>query len=141
MKPRKGVNTAERNNVFILTTVTPNMKRKFSTFAFAALLFVVLSPTSSFAQIGISIGIAPPAIPIYTQPYPPGPGYIWTPGYWGWNSGYYWVPGAWIFPPRVGFLWTPGYWAYNGGNYFFNQGYWGPTVGFYGGINYGWGYG
>ena len=117
------------------------MKRKFYTVTIAALLFVGLSPTSSFAQIGISIGIAPPAIPIYTQPYPPGPGYIWTPGYWGWNSGYYWVPGAWILPPRVGFLWTPGYWAYNGGNYFFNRGYWGPTVGFYGGINYGWGYG
>jgi hypothetical protein len=46
-----------------------------------------------------------------------------------------------ILPPRVGFLWTPGYWAFNGTNYFFNQGYWGPTVGFYGGINYGWGYG
>jgi hypothetical protein len=117
------------------------MKRKFYTVALAALLFLGLSHTSSFAQVGISIGIAPPAIPIYTQPYPPGPGYIWTPGYWAYNSGYYWVPGVWVLPPRVGFLWTPGYWAYNGSNYFFNQGYWGPTVGFYGGINYGWGYG
>ena len=117
------------------------MKRKFRTVALAALLFVGLSHTSSFAQVGISIGIAPPPIPIYTQPYPPGPGYIWTPGYWAYDSAYYWVPGAWVLPPRIGFLWTPGYWAYNGSNYFFNQGYWGPTVGFYGGINYGWGYG
>src|SRR5690349_4694660 len=117
------------------------MKRKFYTVALAALLLLGLSHTSSFAQVGISIGIAPPAIPIYTQPYPPGPGYIWTPGYWAYNSGYYWVPGAWVLPPRIGFLWTPGYWGYNDGNYFFNQGYWGPTVGFYGGINYGWGYG
>jgi hypothetical protein len=116
------------------------MKRKFYTVALAALLFVGLSPTSSFAQIGISIGIAPPPIPIYTQPYPPGPGYIWTPGYWAYDSGYYWVPGAWFLPPRIGFLWTPGYWAYNGSSYYFNEGYWGPTVGFYGGINYGWGY-
>ncbi len=115
------------------------MKRKFYAVALAALLFTGLS-TSSFAQIGISIGIAPPAIPIYTQPYPPGPGYIWTPGYWAYDYGYYWVPGAWILPPRIGFLWTPGYWGYNGSNYYFNQGYWGPTVGFYGGINYGWGY-
>ena len=117
------------------------MKRKFYTVALAALLFVGLSPTPSFAQIGISIGIAPPPIPIYEQPYPPAAGYIWTPGYWAYNSGYYWIPGAWILPPRVGFLWTPGYWAYNGSNYFFNDGYWGPTVGFYGGINYGYGYG
>jgi hypothetical protein len=117
------------------------MKMKFSTVALAALLFVGLSLTSSFAQIGISIGIAPPPIPIYQQPYPPAEGYIWTPGYWAYDSGYYWVPGVWVAPPRVGFLWTPGYWGYNGSNYFFNDGYWGPTVGFYGGINYGYGYG
>ena len=109
------------------------MKRKFYTVALAALLLAGLSSTSSFGQIGISIGIGPPAIPIYTQPYPPGPGYIWTPGYWAYDYGYYWVPGAWVLPPRIGFLWTPGYWAYNGSNYYFNQGYWGPTVGFYGG--------
>jgi WXXGXW repeat (2 copies) len=117
------------------------MKTKFSTVALAALLFVGLSLTSSFAQVGISIGIAPPPIPIYEQPYAPAEGYIWTPGYWAYDTGYYWVPGAWILPPRVGFLWTPGYWGYNGSNYFFNEGYWGPTVGFYGGINYGYGYG
>src|SRR5205809_1657567 len=117
------------------------MRMKFSTIALAALLFVGLSLTSSFAQVGISIGIAPPAIPIYQQPYPPAAGYIWTPGYWAYDTDYYWVPGAWVLPPRVGFLWTPGYWGYNDGNYFFNEGYWGPTVGFYGGINYGFGYG
>ena len=116
------------------------MKMKFSTVALAAMLFVGLSLTSS-AQVGISIGIAPPPIPIYEQPYPPAAGYIWTPGYWAYDSGYYWVPGVWVPPPRIGFLWTPGYWAYNGSNYYFNQGYWGPTVGFYGGINYGYGYG
>jgi hypothetical protein len=117
------------------------MKMKISTVALAAMVFVGLSLASSFAQVGISIGIAPPPIPIYEQPYPPAAGYIWTPGYWAYDSGYYWVPGVWILPPRVGFLWTPGYWGYNGSNYFFNEGYWGPTVGFYGGINYGYGYG
>ena len=117
------------------------MKMKFSTVALAAMLFVGLSLTSSFAQVGISIGIAPPPIPIYEQPYAPAAGYIWTPGYWAYDSGYYWVPGVWVPPPRIGFLWTPGYWGYNGSNYFFNEGYWGPTVGFYGGINYGYGYG
>ena len=117
------------------------MKMKFSTIALAVLLFVGLSLTSSFAQIGISVGFAPPPIPLYEQPYSPAEGYIWTPGYWAYDSGYYWVPGVWVPPPRIGFLWTPGYWGYNGSNYFFNEGYWGPTVGFYGGINYGYGYG
>src|SRR5881398_3184952 len=91
-----------------------NMKMKFSTIALATILFVGLSLTSSFAQVGISIGIAPPPIPIYEQPYAPAEGYIWTPGYWAYDTDYYWVPGIWVPPPRVGFLWTPGYWGYYG---------------------------
>lgn len=44
-------------------------------------------------------------------------------------------------PPQVGLLWTPGYWGWHGGAYVFNAGYWGPHVGFYGGVNYGFGFG
>ncbi len=118
------------------------MKTKLSNIALAALLFAGLPLASSSAHVGISIGIAPPAIPIYEQPYSPGLGYIWTPGYWDYaDFGYYWVPGVWVRPPRVGFLWTPGYWGYQNGLYGFNDGYWGSSVGFYGGINYGFGYG
>jgi hypothetical protein len=84
---------------------------------------------------------APPALPEYDQPPAPGDGYIWTPGYWAWGpGGYYWVPGAWVLAPYDGALWTPGYWGYGGSGYFWNAGYWGPVVGFYGGINYGFGY-
>jgi hypothetical protein len=84
---------------------------------------------------------APPALPDYEQPPAPADGYIWTPGYWAWGpAGYYWVPGAWIEPPFVGALWTPGYWAFYGGVYSFYPGYWGLHIGFYGGINYGFGY-
>src|SRR6267143_4004372 len=116
------------------------MTIKFSTVALAALLFAGLPLASSFAQIGISVAIAPPEIPIYEQPYCPTEGYIWTPGYWGYADDYYWVPGVWVPPPRVGLLWTPAWWGWNNGAYVFNQGYWGPHVGFYGGINYGYGY-
>ena len=42
--------------------------------------------------------------------------------------------------PEAGFLWTPGYWGWRGSGFFFNEGYWGIGVGFYGGINYGFGY-
>jgi hypothetical protein len=100
--------------------------------------------TASSAQIGIgiSVRIGPPALPVYAQPICPGPGYLWTPGYWAWNDdgGYYWVPGTWVVAP-VGMLWTPGYWGFAGGFYGWHAGYWGPHVGFYGGINYGFGYG
>ena len=101
--------------------------------------------TASSAQIGIGIGfnvrIAPPALPVYEQPICPGPGYLWTPGYWAWSDddGYYWVPGTWVVAP-IGMLWTPGYWGFAGGFYGWHAGYWGPHVGFYGGINYGFGY-
>jgi hypothetical protein len=97
--------------------------------------------TASFAQIGVSVDIAPPELPVYEQPMCPGDGYIWTPGYWAWGDGaYYWVAGDWVMAPEVGDLWTPGYWGWRDGGFFFNEGYWGLSVGFYGGINYGFGY-
>src|ERR1700730_9946442 len=103
--------------------------------------FLALPLASSFGQVGISVNIAPPVLPVYEQPACPVEGYIWTPGYWGWGDGdYYLVPGGWVAPPTVGLLWTPPWWGWNNGAYAFNEGYWGPTVGFYGGINYGHGY-
>ncbi len=107
-----------------------------------ALLMLVLSSTS-FGQLRISVSFGPPALPIYEQPLCPGDGYIWTPGYWAWSDDdgdYYWVPGTWILAPEVGYLWTPPYWAWADGAFVFYDGYWGPHVGFYGGINYGFGY-
>jgi WXXGXW repeat (2 copies) len=108
------------------------------------LMVMFLAPLTSFAQVavGVSIRIGPPALPVYEQPPCPHDGYLWTPGYWAYGPvGYYWVPGVWIAPPRVGVLWTPGYWGFGGGLYVWHAGYWGPHVGFYGGINYGFGYG
>src|SRR6266516_2901270 len=80
-------------------------------YLFLALLILAI-PASSFAGVFISVGIAPPALPVYVQPACPGDGYIWTPGYWGWGESAY--------------IW--------------HAGYWGPHIGFYGGINYGFGY-
>ena len=109
------------------------------------LSFVSLTVSrGAFAQIGIGISVSfgPPPLPVYEQPVCPAAGYLWTPGYWAYDSddGYFWVPGTWVEAPQVGFLWTPGYWGWNGGAYVWNEGYWGPQVGFYGGINYGFGY-
>ncbi len=83
----------------------------------------------------------PPPLPEYDQPPAPDPNYLWTPGYWNYQpTGYYWVPGAWCAPPFYGALWTPPYWGYAGSHYLFHRGYWGPHIGFYGGVNYGFGY-
>ncbi len=103
---------------------------------------LLMAPATAGASVFISVGIAPPALPVYTQPLCPGDGYIWTPGYWAYNeSGYFWVPGVWVIAPQPGLLWTPGYWGWGGSNYAWHAGYWGPHVGFYGGVNYGFGYG
>jgi hypothetical protein len=108
------------------------------------LAFLLLAiPAATFGQIGIRIAIGPPPLPIYDQPICPGDGYLWTPGYWAYDDSvtdYYWVPGTWVMAPEEGFLWTPGYWGWGDGGFLFYDGYWGPTVGFYGGINYGFGY-
>jgi hypothetical protein len=129
----------------------------FSRPAMAALLIGACAPLAciapGFAQTcecpppGFSSGPViesdepPPPLPEYDQPPIPAEGYYWTPGYWAWNNyDYYWVPGVWVEPPQPGLLWTPGYWAFVGGVYAFHRGYWAPHVGFYGGVNYGYGY-
>jgi hypothetical protein len=109
-------------------------------------LLLSFLPAISMAQFGasISVNLAPPELPVYEQPPIPGDGYLWVPGYWYWSDDaqdYYWVPGTWVEAPQPGLLWTPGYWGSNGGAFVWNAGYWGPQVGFYGGVNYGFGYG
>jgi hypothetical protein len=115
-------------------------------YAFTLLVVLALiAPVTSTAQvaIGVTVGFAPPDLPVYEQPICPGPDYLWTPGYWAWDpdfGDYYWVPGTWVLAPEPGFFWTPGYWAWGGGGFLFHEGYWGPVVGFYGGVVYGFGY-
>src|SRR6202142_4541232 len=123
------------------------MKRSARLFVFGLLMLSVSvlslsTPASAEIAIGFSVRIGPPALPVYAQPICPGPGYLWTPGYWAWNDdgGYYWVPGTWVVAP-IGMLWTPGYCGFERGFYGWHAGYWGPHVGFYGGINYRFGYG
>jgi hypothetical protein len=110
--------------------------------ALATALLGAPAVASAQVAVGISVNLVPPAIPVYVQPPCPAPNLMWTPGYWAWNgTGYYWVPGAWVPAPAPGLLWTPGYWGFVNGAYLWNAGYWGPHVGFYGGVNYGFGYG
>jgi WXXGXW repeat (2 copies) len=114
---------------------------RFLVLALVLALLALAIPASSFAGVFVSVNVAPPVLPVYTQPPCPGDGYIWTPGYWAYgDDGYYWVPGTWVVAPQPGLLWTPGYWGWNGGAYLWHGGFWGPHIGFYGGVNYGFGY-
>jgi WXXGXW repeat (2 copies) len=98
------------------------------------------SAQQSIVDLILSV-LAPPAIPTYYQPQAPQANEIWQPGYWANSNGnYFWVPGTWVMAPDPGLLWTPGFWAYNGSQYAWTPGYWAPQVGYYGGVNYGYGY-
>jgi hypothetical protein len=111
--------------------------------AIAVMAMSCISSISSASpvEVGISVSFGPPALPVYEQPVCPGDGYLWTPGYWAWDGGdYYWVPGTWVLAPEVGYLWTPPWWGWENGFYLFHEGFWGSQIGFYGGIDYGFGY-
>lgn len=102
-----------------------------------------IAPAQAQVAVDATATIAPPPLPVYVQPPIPGVGYLWVPGYWAWDgSEYYWVPGYWGMPPTANLYWTPAYWAWDAAanDYAFYAGYWGPTVGYYGGIDYGFGY-
>lgn len=132
------------------------MRNRSSTLTFRAMLAlavaapamaITIMPAPAMADgffgISIRIGYAPPPIPVYAQPPLPGPDYIWVPGHWAWSDwidDYYWVNGYWELPPEPGLLWTPAWWGWEGGAFGFHQGYWGREVGWYGGIDYGFGY-
>ncbi|SDF46957.1 YXWGXW repeat-containing protein [Terriglobus roseus] len=126
--------------------VPTSVRTSVTTLAIAAASLMAAPMLHAQWGIAVNVGVArtaPPPLPVMEQPMAPGDGYIWTPGYWAWDDqvqDYYWVDGEWVMAPETGLLWTPGYWAYGNGGYMWNAGYWGPEVGFYGGVNYGFGY-
>jgi hypothetical protein len=86
-------------------------------------VMILATALCSSGEVLISVAIGPPALPVYSQPICPAPGYIWVPGYWAWSpDGYYWVPGTWALPPDPGLLWTPGYWGFSAGLYYWHPG-------------------
>lgn len=115
---------------------------RFARISFLVLFAAIAGAPQAPAQYAlVTVMVAPPPLPYYDQPPMPSAGYIWTPGYWAWDQGdYYWVPGTWAAPPSAGLLWTPGFWLWRHGVYIWIPGYWGQHVGFYGGVNYGYGY-
>jgi hypothetical protein len=72
------------------------------------------------------IRVAPPApVQVGVVGRAPGPGYVWTNGYYRWHGGrYVWVSGSWLRSPRVGMIWVQPRWAHQGSNWVFYKGYW-----------------
>ena len=78
------------------------MRRILHSLMFMLLSLALLRPAAAQVGISISVGFAPPPIPEYEQPPCPQEGYLWVPGYWGWDEDdydYYWIPGTWVMAP------------------------------------------
>lgn len=55
----------------------------------------------------------------------PGPGYVWTEGFWDWRgANYVWVAGRWMRPPRLRAVWVSGAWVEGRCGYEFRRGHW-----------------
>ena len=77
---------------------------------------------------------APPPPRYGVVGYAPGPGYVWTDGYWDWRGGgWVWVGGRWMRPPHPRAVWVPGGWVQQGqrqgrgrgqNRYRFQRGHW-----------------
>jgi hypothetical protein len=90
----------------------------------AVLLFTaVLTGCAANGAYVVRYGPPPPRYGIVGVA--PGPGYVWTDGYWDWRGGNWsWVSGAWLRPPRPRAVWVAGYWRGEHGHYRFYRGHW-----------------
>ena len=99
------------------------MKRKLLPLA-AVLLGAILNACAVNAAYVMRYGPPPP--PRYGMvDVAPGPGYVWTDGFWDWRGGNWsWVGGRWVHPPRPRAVWVPGNWSQTHHGWTFRRGYW-----------------
>ena len=95
----------------------------------ATLVFAIgaaaIMPSSAIAQVNVNItlGEAPP--PLRFEPVPaPRSGYLWAPGYWGYDGGrYVWTAGHWE-RTRLNYDYARPEWREEGGKWRFVKGGW-----------------
>ena len=81
------------------------------------------APAISAVNIGVEIGVPPPAARIEVVP-PARPGFVWAPGYWGWEGNrHVWIEGRWL-ETRPGYHWVPERWVPRGRHHRFEPGRW-----------------
>jgi len=85
----------------------------------------MLTTGVAFAKFHVYVGFGPPTAVVETPPPTPGPGYVWTPGYYYWNgSTYEWVHGLWTLPPHHYHHYVAGVWAHGHHGYHWRDARW-----------------
>jgi hypothetical protein len=73
----------------------------------------------------VLVAQAPPPVRVESQTVTPGPGYVWTSGYWRWTgTAYVWVAGTWVIRPRPAAVWVEGHWVRRPGGWTYTPGHW-----------------
>lgn len=92
---------------------------------FLAVLCLGASALMANAQVSVNVhvGIKPPAQRYEHAPHPRR-GYLWAPGYWGWDGrAHVWFGGHWE-AERPGFRFIEARWVLVGGEWMFYPSYW-----------------
>jgi hypothetical protein len=93
--------------------------------AFIVTALFLASSACAAPQGRIYVRVGPPAPIVETAIVAPGPGYIWTPGFYRWDgAAYLWLPGRYVRPPRPRAAWVPGHWVRERHGWYFVDGHW-----------------
>ena len=88
-----------------------------------ASLLTASSGALSRVDVSVVIGVPPPVTVVETVPAPRS-GYVYAPGYWGWDGHrHVWIRGRTIVE-RPGYVWVADRWEPAQGRYRFVPGYW-----------------
>lgn len=101
------------------------MKFRVAVAAVAVLVALALCGCPHGAYFA-SVRVGPPAPVVYGPVgLAPGPGWVWTDGYYDWvGGGWVWRSGRWAQPPHGGYIWrSPRYEPYRNG-YRVHPGHW-----------------
>ena len=92
----------------------------------ALLIAGLLSADLACASPGrVYVRVGPPVPVVEARVVAPGPGYVWTEGFYRWDGrAYVWVPGRYVRPPRARAAWVPGHWARERRGWYWVDGHW-----------------
>ena len=108
---------------FLQPGLTMNRIDAVRNLSLSLLLAASMFAVPVYAQISVNINIAPPAPQYEVAPAVPS-GYVWAPGYWGWNGDrYVWLRGRTIVQ-REGYRWEPDRWEQRDRTYYRTGGHW-----------------